>query len=96
MRVQSIWTTIEIRNPARDGFLRLARQVPFREMYRVAELHHVAQKVRSMAEAFQNARDLLTARLCAPLVIHLRDFTRRIGILNLVDLEGLVGHWEQL
>ena len=41
MRVQSIWTAIEIRNPARNRFLGLAGQDALGEMNRIAEFDHV-------------------------------------------------------
>jgi len=58
MRVQSIWTAIQIRHPARNRFFRLARQVPLGEVHGIAELHHVMQKVRPVAETLQYPRHL--------------------------------------
>jgi len=86
MRVQSIWTPIQIRHPARNRFLCLPRQVPLGEVHRIAELHHIMQKVRPVAEALQNARHLLAARLRAPLVVDLGDFAGRIHVFNQLDL----------
>ena len=51
MRVQSIWTAVQVRHPARDGFLGLSRQVPLGEVNRIAELQYVSQKIRPVAEA---------------------------------------------
>ena len=89
MRVQSIWTAVEPRYPARDRFFGSPVEVPLGEMHRVAELHYLAQEVGAMAEALQNARHLLTARLGAPLVVDLGHFAGRVFILNELDL-GLV------
>ena len=61
MRVQSIGTAIEPRNPTRDGFLGSAIEMPLGKMDRVAELHHFAQEIGAMAEALQNAGHLLAA-----------------------------------
>lgn len=61
MRVQSIGTAIEPRYPARDRFLGSSIEVAFGNMDRVTELHYLAQKIGSMAEALQNAGHLLTA-----------------------------------
>jgi hypothetical protein len=51
MRVQSIRTAIEPRHPARDRFFGFTVEMTLRKMDRVAEFHHLAQKVRAMAEA---------------------------------------------
>jgi hypothetical protein len=96
MRVQSIRTAIEPGDPACDSFFGPARQVPFRKMYRVAEAHDIAQKIGSMAEAFENARHLLTARVRAPLVVYLRNFTGGVSILNYFDLGLRIWHARRL
>lgn len=96
MRVQSIWAAIEIRHPARDGFLGFPVEMTLREMNRVTEFHHFAQKVRAMAEALQNARHLLAARFGAPFVIHLSDFTGRIAIFDELDFGLVVRHFSAL
>jgi hypothetical protein len=92
MRVQSIWTAIEPRHPARDRFLGFAVEMTLRKMDRVAEFHHVAQKIRPMAEALQNTRHLLTARLGAPFVVHLGDFPFRVAIFDELDFGLVVRH----
>jgi len=86
MRVQSIWTAIQVGYPARDRFLRPSRQMPLGKMHRVAKLHHVAQKVRPMAEALQNSRHFLTPGFRTPLVVDLGDVARRVHVFNEVDL----------
>ena len=92
MRVQSIWTPIQIRNPTRYRLFRSPRQVPLRKVNRVAELHHVPQKVRPMTEALQNPRHLLPARFRAPLVVDLRDIAGRVYVFNQLDLRGILSH----
>jgi hypothetical protein len=86
MRIQSIGTTIEPGDPACDRFFCPTGEVPFRKMHRVAEAHHIAQKIRAVAEAFENARHLLTARVGAPFLVYLRNFTSSVSILNDFDL----------
>ena len=49
-----------------------------------------------MAEAFQNAGHLLAARVRAPFVVYLRNFTGRVGILNDFDLGFEVWHDRRL
>jgi hypothetical protein len=61
MRVQSIGAAIQPRYPARDRFLGSAVEMTLGEMNRVAELHHLPQKVGSVAETFQNTGHLLAA-----------------------------------
>ena len=82
MRVQSIWTAIQVGNPARDRFLRPPRQVPLGEVDGVAELHHVMQEVWPMAEALQNAGHLLASRFRAPLVVDLGHIAGRVYVFN--------------
>jgi hypothetical protein len=96
MRIQSIGTTVEPGNPACDRFFCPTGEVPFRKMHRVTEAHDVAQKIRTMAEAFENARHLLTARVSAPFVVYLRNLTGGVGILNYFDLGLRVCHARRL
>lgn len=63
-----------------------------REMHGIAEAHHLAKKIGPVAEAFQNARHLLTPRLRAPFVIDSRHFARSISIFNNLDLGFVSGH----
>ena len=69
----------------------LPRQVPLRKVHGVAELHHLAQEIGTMAEALQNARHLLPAGLRAPFVIDLGDFAGRVLVFNELDLGFLFG-----
>jgi hypothetical protein len=92
MRIQSIGTVIQPGDPACNCFFCPTGEVPFRKMDCIAEAHDVAQKIRAMAEAFQNAGHLLTARVRAPFVVYLRYLTGGIGILNDCDLGLRVWH----
>jgi hypothetical protein len=96
MRVQSIRTAIEPRHPACDRFLGFAVEMTLGKVDGVAELHHVAQKVRAMAEALQNARHLLAARFGAPFLVDLSDFSGGIAIFDELDFGLVVGHFSQL
>jgi hypothetical protein len=96
VRVQSIGTAIEPGNPACNGFFCPAGEVPFRKMHRVAEAHYLAQKIRAMAEALENARHLPAARVRAPLIVYFRDLTSGVRILNYVDLGLRVCHPRRL
>lgn len=86
MRVQSIRAAIEPGDPAGNGFFRLAREVPFREVNRVAKAHDLAQKVGAMAKTLEDPRHLLAARMRAPFVIDLRHLAGCVSILNKADL----------
>lgn len=92
MRVQSIGAAIEPGDPAGNGFFRLAREVPFREVNRVAKAHDLAQKVWAMAKALEDPRHLLAARVRTPFVINLRHFTGGVSILNKADLRRGIRH----
>ena len=96
MRVEAIGTAIEPGDPACDRFFCPAGEVPFRKMHRVAEAHYLAQKIRAMAEALENARHLPAARVRAPLVVYLRNLTSGVRILNYVDLGLRVCHARRL
>jgi hypothetical protein len=92
MRIQSIRTAIQPGDPTRNRFFCPAREVPFREVHRIAEAHNLAQKIGAMAKAFENARHLLASRMGAPFVVYLRDLARRVSILNHLDFCLCVRH----
>jgi hypothetical protein len=92
MRVQSIWTAIEIRHPARDRFLRPPRQMPLGKVHSIAELHHVPQKVRPMAEALQDSRHFAAPGLRPPLVVDLGNLAGRVYVFNQFDLGVVLSH----
>jgi hypothetical protein len=92
MRVQSIWTSVEIRNPAGNSFLLAPAQVSFGKMDRVAKLHDIAKKIGPVAEALQNSRHLLSARLLPPFVIDGCHVASGIGVLDHPDLGLVLSH----
>jgi hypothetical protein len=92
MRIQSIRTAIQPGDPAGNRFFCPAREVPFRKMDRIAEAHDLAQKIRAMAKALENARHLLASRMGPPVVIYLRNLASGISILNHLNLCLRVGH----
>src|SRR6478609_5674387 len=55
-------------------------------MHAIAERYYLPKEIRAMAEALQYARHLLPARMRAPFVIDLREFTGCIRVFNKVDL----------
>jgi hypothetical protein len=92
MRIQSIGTAIEPRDPTGNRFLGPTREVPFRKMDRIAEAHDLPQEIGTMAKALENAGHLLAARMGAPFVIYLRDLASRVRILDQIDFCLRVGH----
>src|SRR6185369_5099258 len=55
-------------------------------MNRVAEVHNLSKEIRTMAEALEDSRHLLSAGVGAPFVIHLRHFPGRLGVFDKFDL----------
>jgi hypothetical protein len=86
MRVQSVRTAVEPRNPARDSLFGTACQVAFGKVHRIAETHHLAQKIGPMAEALQNARHLLAAGLAPPLVVDFGNVAGCVCVFDEADL----------
>jgi hypothetical protein len=86
MRIQSIWTPVEIRDPTRNRLLVAPSQMTFRKMNCVAKPHHLAEKVGTMAKAFENARHSLPAGFASPLIVdngHIAGCIRVFNELNL-------------
>jgi hypothetical protein len=92
MRIQSIWTAIQPGDPAGDRFFGSAREMPFGKVHGVTKAHHLAQKIRAMAKALENAGHLLAPRMGAPVVVYLRNLASRVGILNNLYFCLCVGH----
>jgi hypothetical protein len=92
MRIQSIRTAIQPGDPARDRFFCPAREVSFRKVHRIAEAHDLAQKIRAMAKALENAGHLLAPRMGAPFLVYLRHLAGRVSILNHLNLCLCVRH----
>jgi hypothetical protein len=82
MRIQSIRTAIQPGDPAGNRFFCPAREVPFRKVDRIAEADDLAQKIRAVAKALENARHLLAPRMGAPFVVYLRHLASGVSILN--------------
>lgn len=92
MRVQSIRTAVQVRNPACNRFFRPPRQVPLGEMHRIPKFHHIMQKVGPMTEALENAGHVLPARFRAPLVVHFGNIAGSVPVFNELDFGCLVSH----
>ncbi len=92
MRVQSIRTAVEPRNPTRNRFLGASIEMAFREMHTIAEGHDIPEKVGPVAEALQNTGHRLPSRLRAPFVVDRRHLTGGVRILNQVDLQFWITH----
>jgi hypothetical protein len=90
--VQSIGATIEPGDPAGDGFLGATAEVAFGKMDSVAEAHHLAQEVRSVAEALEDTGHLLTTGVCTPLVVDLRNLAGGVRIFDDIDFGLRVRH----
>lgn len=91
MRVQSIRTSIEPRNPARNRFLRSSVQTTVGKVNSVAEFDHIAQEVGAVAEALQNAGYFLSARLGTPFVVDRGHFASGVAIFDELDFGFVVG-----
>lgn len=92
MGVESIRAVVEAGDPAGDGFLGAAVEVAFGEVDGVAELDDVAEEVGAMAEAFEDAGDVGSARFGAPGVVDFGEFAGGVGVFNEVDFQGVFGH----
>jgi hypothetical protein len=92
MGIQSIGATIKPRDPAGYGFFGAAGKVAFGKVDRVAEAHHLAQKIRPMAETLEDTGHLLTTGVCAPLVVYLRHLAGSVRIFNDVDFRFRIAH----
>ena len=86
MAIQSIGTSIEIRDVAGDHLLVPAGEVAFREMDRVGEIDDLAQEVGARAKALNDARDLLPAGARAPVVVGGERATGGFGVFGNFDL----------
>ena len=86
MAVQSIRTSVQIRNVTGDHFLVPPRKVPFREMDGVGKLNYLAQKVRPRTKAFNNSWHLIASGPGAPEIVRRRDIALRFRIFDNGDL----------
>jgi hypothetical protein len=92
MRVQSIWATVEIRDPTRDGLFLPTAQMPFGEVDNVAELKDLTQEIGPMAEALEDTGQLLPAGFATPLVVNGGDIAGCVGIFDDLDFGFGVSH----
>ena len=86
--VQSIRTSIEVRDVAGDHLFVPPSKVPFGEMDGIRELDHLTQKVRSRTEAFDDAGDLLPPRARTPKIIGGRRVTDGFCVFSDSDFRG--------
>ena len=92
MRIQSIGTTIEPRDPAGDCFLGAPVEVTFRKVHRVTEAHHLAQKIRPMTETLEDAGHLLTTGVGAPLVVDRCNLAGCVRVFHYIDFRLVITH----
>ena len=93
MAIQSIRTSIEIRDIAGDHLLVPASQVPFGEMDGIGEIDDLAQEVGARAKALNDARDLSPAGARAPVVVGGERATGGFGVFGNFDLRGTWRGW---
>ena len=93
MAVQSIGTSIEIRDVAGDHLLVPAGEVAFGEMDSVGEIDDLAQEVGARAKTLNDARDLLPAGARAPVVVGSGRVASRFGVFGDFDLRGTRRGW---
>ena len=86
MAVQSIWTTIQVRNVAGDHLFITACEMAFRKMNRVGKLHHFAQEVGTRSETLQDAGHLRAPGRGAPFVVDGGGLAIGIGVFDDADL----------
>jgi hypothetical protein len=84
--VESIGAPVQVRDVAGNHLFMSPREMPFREVNRIRELHDLPQKVRSRAEALDDAWHLLPSRSLAPEVVGSRRFAGRLVIFGDADL----------
>jgi hypothetical protein len=58
----------------------------------VAEAHHLTQEIWSMAETLEDAGHLLTAGVCSPIVVDLRDLAGGVSVFNNADFCLRIAH----
>ena len=64
----------------------------FRKVHGVAEAHHLAQKIRPMAETLEDAGHLLTTGVGAPFVVDKGNFAVCVRVFNYIDVRLMIGH----
>jgi len=84
--VESIRTSIQIRDITCQHLLVAARQVSFRKMQRIGKLDELSKKIRSGAKTFEDAGNLLPPRSRSPEVVSGSSIPRCLLIFDDVDL----------
>ena len=80
--IQSIGTSIEVRDIARDHFLGASSEVPFGEMDGIGEVNYLTKEVRARAETLDDARDPLAAGACTPVVVGGERVANSFGVFG--------------
>ena len=88
MAVQSIRTTVQIRDVAGNHLFVSTGKMPLRKVNRVSQIDHATQQVRSSSEAFDDAGNLLPSRPGSPKVISRSCFSGGFSIFNDLDFGG--------
>ena len=89
MAVQSIWTSVQVRNVAGDHLFMSPREMAFGEMDRVRKVDHLAKKIGASAETLDDAGNLRAAGSRAPVVIRRRGISGGFVVFGDADL----GRW---
>jgi hypothetical protein len=91
--VQSIRTSIQVRDVAGDHLFVPAGEMSFGEMDGVRKLDHLTQEVWTRAEALENAGDLVSPGGSAPEIIGGSSFTGSFGIFIDSDFGNRSRDW---
>ncbi len=86
MRVQSIWTAIEVRDVTRDHLFVAAGEMSFGKVNGVGKLHYLPQKIWTLSKAFKDAGHFCAAGSFAPHFVGRRGLPGSVCILDLFDL----------
>ena len=83
MRPHSVGALIKARDIRGNHLLDAPREVPVRKMDAVRELHHVAKKIRPLAEALENMRQLRpTGIVLEPFAVELGQLARGVSFID--------------
>jgi hypothetical protein len=89
MAVESIRTTVQERNVARDHFLVAADEMACGEVNCIGEVDHLLEEIGASAETFDDAGNFLAARVRAPVIVGSGRFALSLGIFRDADFRGL-------
>jgi hypothetical protein len=88
--VQSIRTAVQVGDVTRNHLLVAPCEMPLAKMNLVRKLDHVAEKVRSCAEAFYDPGNLFAAGRGAPEIVGRSDIAGGLRILGDANLRGAI------